>query len=234
MRWTLLATAVAAAAVAAPAGAQQVGADRHFTHIVTDTNRSDRIIYAPIGMAFSGPRPGSQPYDVSAATWYRQPLGSQNVKPDKNLEKAQYTLESFDAVKDQGLNQIRVVITRRPAPPEGTEAPRIAVVHPDSAISSTAFPKTEMLADGVRYTYMVMPPNLGFASRRDQITSDRYEIRFQPARDVHIPRYITKAPTFGGEDHEARDMAAPPPSLPRTERVAGKRLEYRRGRVVGD
>src|ERR687886_187393 len=105
MRWTVLATAVMAAAVASPAGAQRMGADRHFTWLTTDTNRSDRIIYAPVGAIYPGRRPASQPYDVSAATWYRQPLGSHNVKPDKNLENAQYTLESFDTVKDQGLNQ---------------------------------------------------------------------------------------------------------------------------------
>ena len=96
-------------------------------------------------------------------------------------------------------------------------------------------PATETLADGVRYTYRITPPPFGFFPTGDFRTAaqNRYEIRFMTARDVRPPASIARLPTFGGEDNSIRS-ASPPPRLPAAERVAGKRIEYRNGKVVED
>lgn len=231
--WQGVAAAALCLIASSAAQAQQgQGALRRFTELPTDTNRSNRVNYVPLGWSFSEDRPGKLPYDVSVASWYRLPIFTTNVKPDKVLDKGTYQLERFDAVGTEpgGTPRFRVVITRRPAPPEGT-APRLQLLHGRTGISSLAFAAMEALPDGVRYTFLAEPPQLNLTANRSVPDTDRYEVRLMPARDVTLPRNIVRAPTFGGEDLGTRQAMAPP-RLPREERVAGKRIEYRKGRVT--
>jgi len=235
MRWQVLAAAALTAATAGPASAQ-IGEYRRFTHEPMDTNRSNKIIYAPVGWAFSGRRPAAQPRSVAVASWYLQPLGSRNDRADKVLDKGEYTLESFDAVRPEGdlLTRMRVVITRMPAPPEGTDLPELNVVHPRTLISSRAVPAVETIPGGVRYTFTLTPPMFGFAPAGDVKnlpSTSQFQLELLPARALSVPRHIARKPTFNQEDAETLRQL-PPPRLTVEERVAGKRLEYREGRVT--
>jgi hypothetical protein len=229
--WHLIAAVTVAGAVAAPACAQENL--RRFTEYPLETNHPERLVYVPLGWAFPGRRPAEQPYDVSAATWYLQPLGSAGVKPSKVLGRDEYVLERFGPAAREGASPaaFRVVITRRPAPAATTDLPRLEVVHPRTRISAIAFPSVEPVAGGVRYTYTVTPPYYALFTEATVPDAERFEIRFMPARGVQVPKYITRAPTFGGMDRQTLAQM-PPPRLTVAERVAGKRIEYRTGKVI--
>lgn len=236
MKNQFAASLLAAAAIAGPTLADGVPS-RHFTQSPTDTNRSERIVYAPLGMKVIGQRTINQPYDVSAATWYLKSPGAQGARPDKVLDKGAYTLDSFELLSPRSASQgprFKVVITRRPAPAT-EDMPEVHVVHPQSGITVRGFPQIETVADGVRYSYLITPPPFGFFPTGDfkSAASGQYEIRFMTARDVRPPASIARLPTFGGEDHSIRSTT-PPPRLPAAERVAGKRIEYRNGEVVDE
>lgn len=238
MRWQWVAAAALIAAGAGPARAQ-VSPYRRFTqNDVMDTNRNNRIVYLPVvmGVGFSGPRPGSQGYDVAAASWYLQPLGNPAARPDKVLDKGTYTLETFEAFRPAGAKdaQIRVVVTRRPAPPEGAAPPEIHLVDPRSYITARGPATVETLPDGVRYTATITPPAFGFDVREaaGRLASDnRFQVLLMSARDVKLPRAIARAPTFGGAE-QWETLSRSGPQLPLVERVAGKRIEYRSGQVI--
>ena len=226
MNGKLLTAGALAFLVAAPASAQSPdGNYRRFSQEPMDTNRSNRIVYVPLGWAFPGPRPATQPHDASSATWYQLPVGVRGVRPDKNLERAEYRLESFQPLPGDG-RRLRVVITRTGGGDIGT--PELAVVHTKSQISATGSPRVEAIPGGTRYTFVVTPPDLGVPGRA---AAERYEIRFFPATEVPEPPRIARKPTFDGADPQVR-AAQGPPRLPYAERVAGKRLEYRAGRQV--
>lgn len=222
----------ASVALCETAFAQGGGALRRFTEHPTESNRPNRIVYAPLAWAFPGSAPPNMVRDVSVASWYRVSLNVSNRRPDKVLDDNRYTLERFALIgTGEGERpQFRVVVTQRPAPPIGSAAPRLSVVHPNQ-ISSVALGTADRLADGVRYTFTVEPPLAGFRPTRQLPAAGEYSVRLMPARDVSYPVALRRAPTFAGVDVETR-MATPPPRLPRAERVAGKRLEYRRGRVL--
>jgi hypothetical protein len=234
MRWQLCAAVAIAAVVAGPARAQgsQDGNIRRFTSEPMDTNRSERIIYVPVGWKFAGPKPGRMPYDVSTATWYAQPIGSRGVLPNKVLDKADYRLESFDMTDDA---RVRVVMTRRATDGADMGAPQIQVTNTDTHITVHGYPQVERTAEGVRYTYVAPAPEIGFVPRRAASTSgnaERYELRFLPEREVKLPASVARKPTFGGDDIETR-MSRSLPQLPAVERVAGRRIEYRKGDRAG-
>ena len=227
MRHQLLAAGILAAAVASAATAQD-GPYRRFTKQPIDPNRNDRVTYVPFGRVLTEERPATRPYDVSAATWYLQPLGARGVRASDTLEKAEYRLESFDATGGNSRNGglLRVVITRSPAPPTDSVAPQLRVVHPDSLISSTATAKVETVPNGARYTFLVRPPHLGGTDAAAMPATARFELQFRPARDVKLPSYLTRQPGFGGADLETR-MQSGPPGRRVEESVAGKRMEFR-------
>lgn len=225
------------AAVAAPAHAQEGGL-RPFTTQPTEINRSDRVVYVPLASKFPGPRPGNIEYGVAAAAWYQQPLGARNVKPDDVLDKGEYTLERFEMATPGAVSSrplVRVVITRRSGAAPGANLPLLEVVDAETGISAQRVsPSVEALGQGVRFSYVTMLPLWGVASLRPGAAKGegrRYGLRFLPERGVELPRYFTLAPTFGGADLETR-MNQGPPKLPVEERVAGKRIEYRSGKVI--
>lgn len=225
MRTQLLAATIIATALAGSAQAQNSGPYRRFTDWPTDTNRNDRIVYAPLGWAFTGSRPVGQPHDVSSATWYQVRPGSAAVKPDSVLDKAEYRLERFDMAN----GVFNVVITRRGG--QADPAPELRLVDTETNITSRAQPSIE----GDRYTFVVKPPLAGFGASATP-KAERFEIRFMGSGNVRPPASIVRAPTFGGEDLETRSLSGPP-QLPKSERVAGKRIEYRSAtgpRVVED
>ncbi len=208
------------------------GALRRFTEHPTESNRPNRIVYAPLAWAFPGRQLPDMPRDVSVASWYQVPVNATNQRPDKVLDDSRYTLERMELVQaaEGQQSRIRVVITQRPAPASDLPPPRVSLVHP-SQISSIALATQERLPDGVRFTALVTPPLAGFAPSPQLPGAQEYSVRLLPARDVDYPDELQRAPTFAGVDIETR-MSTPPPRLPRAERVAGKRLEYRRGRVI--
>jgi hypothetical protein len=231
MKWPAFAIVAITVAAASGAGAQDEGPYRRFTRPPIDPNRNNRMIYAPVVAAYPGSRPAGLPYDVSAATWYQQPLGSRAVKPDKVLDDGTYVLERFGALRDGGASVFEVVITRTPALP-GAPVPELRVVHPDSAISAAGFPTVTQTAGGTTYRFLVRPPLAGFIPTGSAATAQdlsRYELRFLPAREVRNPAWMRQAGTFAGASVESR-MAEGPPRLPIEERVAGKRLEFRSAR----
>ena len=224
MRWHPFAAAVLAVAAAGPASAQS-GPERRFTDLPNDTNRNNKLIYVPLAMGASGPKPAGQPYDVAAAAWYGQPLGTAGAQADKVLDKSRCVLERFDSVRGSEGNLLRVIVTQRPAAPDA-EPPMIRVVEAKSMLSASALAHVEPLSDGARYTFLVRHPSW------DGATAPSFEIHLLPGREVKLPRYLVGAPTFvRGADRETRALT-PPPRLPLIERVAGKRIEYRSGRVV--
>lgn len=228
LRWQILIAAAAmAVGTAAPAGAQDARY-RRFTDSISDTNRSDRIVYVPLGWAFPGPRPATMPHDVSAAAWYRQPLGTRGARPDSVLDDAEFRLESFETTGAGPApgRTFRVVVVRRPAVSEGTAAPLLRVVDSDSQIGSAALGAAEPVPGGTRFTFTLRPPHYGLARSGKLPDSDRFELLFMPARGVKKPEYITLKPTFGGDNPRDR-MNLPPPRPPLVERVAGKREEVR-------
>ena len=221
MRRELFAGAVLATLIGGAAGAQNdTGNYRRFTDDVGDTNRSNRIIYAPIGSAYPERRPARQPYDEASAAWYLQPVGATAVKPSKVLDKAEYTLDRFDLTP----GGMRVVITRTGGQPE--PAPMLQILNTETQISSRATPVVTPVAGGSRYTFLVRPPHQGLASAFQTAKSDRFELRFMSSREVPTPPSIARRPTFGGESKAIQALNGPP-RLPRAERVAGKRIEYR-------
>jgi hypothetical protein len=230
------AVAILALGIAAPSQAQGL---RRFTESPTDTNGNDRIGYIPFGWAFTGSRPADQPYDVAAATWFETNVGAPKAKPDRVLDKGEYTLERFDVTRGDGdVPLMRVSIVRHPAPPEGAQPPQIAITHNKNLFSSQGFPSVERIGDGVRYTFTVRHPLASFApgivSAGVMRDTGRYSIELLPAREVKLPKYITRAPTFSGLDPDSY-VTPKPPQLTREERVAGKRIEFRDdrgGRVV--
>lgn len=235
MRRELLAAAALATLLGTGASAQvnNTGPYRRFTDDVGDVNRSNRIVYVPLGWAFSGARPARLPHDVSSATWYLQPLGSQGARPDKVLDKAEYTLERFEVMKGQNgsASMIRVVITRTGGAPE--PAPELRLVHPETQISARADAQIEPIPGGSRYTFLVRPPHFGLTSGPQAPDTNRYEIRFMASREVTPRTSVARSkPTFGGEDARLRALS-PPPQLPAAERVAGRRIEYRSPRGAG-
>jgi hypothetical protein len=229
MRGEQLGLALLVSTVLAGAASAQEYAYRHFDQPVTDTNRSNRIVYVPLGWAFPGARPPQQPYDVSVATWYR---GTPGARADNVLDKGEYVLERFENGARPGM--LRVVIRR--TGPAVQDLPELRVVDRDSALTTRAKARVERDGAGVRYVFDVPSPLITSQPRGDQRPG--YELRLMTARpDVRLPDYIVRKPTFSGMDLDER-RALPPPQLPYAERVAGKRIEYRSprsaGRVVED
>lgn len=232
MKWSILAAATVVLAAAVPARAQSPY--RHFEQPYWDTNRSDRIVYYPLARAFSGPKPGAQPYSVAQASWFEQRLGARDVRPNHVLDGAAYQLDEFTTLNQRGTHTLQVVITRHGgATDEGV--PQLRLTHGPSRISVTALPRVTQLTDGVRYTYTITPPSFGFGSDVDAQDNQapRYQLDLLAERNLKTPDYVAKAPTFGGQDWKDRSDA-PPPQLPLQERVAGRRIEYRSGRVISD
>ncbi len=234
MRWPILATATVALAAAVPARAQIPY--RHFEQPYWDTNRSDRIAYYPLAKAFSGPRPGVQPYNVAEASWFQQKLGTPELRPSQVHDGAEYALNQFTMERRNGTRMLHVVITRMGGTPD-EGVPQLRVTHAPSRISVTSLARVTRAADGgVRYTFDIVPPTFGFSgdpSVRDAAEPARYQVDLIPPRNLQVPSYIARYPTFGGEEWKTR-MDQPPPRLPVEERVAGKRIEYRSGRVVSE
>ena len=231
MKWPAFAVVAITVAAAGSAGAQD-GPYRRFTQPAIDPTNNNRMIYAPVVAAHSGSRPAGLPYDVSAATWYQQPLGSRAVKPDKVLDNGTYVLERFQAVRGSGAPMFEAVITRTPALPAGAALPELRVVHPDSAISAAGFPTATQTGNGTTFRFLVRPPLADLTASSDTTAGQdlsRYELRFSPARDVKNPPWMRQAGTFAGASIETR-MQQGPPRLPIEERVAGKRLEFRSAR----
>jgi hypothetical protein len=174
------------------------------------------------------------PRDVAAASWFSQRPGAHNARPDLTRERAGYVLESFSSTGEGADRRLTVVIVRRPDPGD-EELPEVRVVHSASGLTSGAFPqRVDETAGGVRYTFMVRPPQAGFRGS-ERPGAERYGVHFNPARHVELPPPIALAPTFGQAPLEVRRNQGPP-RLPRAERVAGKRIERRSpsdpGRVV--
>jgi hypothetical protein len=232
MRWAAFAASAIALAAACGASAED-GPYRHFTRPAIDTNRNDRIIYAPVATAYPGARPGELPHDVSVATWYALASG-QTAKPDKVLDNGRYVLERFETIRNGAEPALEVVISRYPAP-TGGDVPLLRVVDRDSNISSAATPISSAIPGGVRYRFQVRPPLHDFAamsnpgSRRE---AQQYMLRFLPARPVAQPAAMRRAGTFGGASTETV-MSQGPPQLTVAERVAGKRLEFRSAKAPG-
>jgi len=221
--------------IASPAGAQEL-AQRRFTQNPTDPSFNERQVYVPVNLAFTT-RPSSQPYTLSVATWYLQPLGAKDVRPDKTLDSAAYSLDQIELLNGAGSQrQVRVVITRRPAPPEGTAPPDLDLVHPSGISAPRAAATIEPVQGGVRYTFVVVPPMWGYSSRTSNVRAGdtpQYEVRLLTARTVSPPPSMVRAPTFSGYDAQTKS-SLPPPQLPYIERVAGKRQEFRNGQVTKD
>jgi hypothetical protein len=221
---------VAAGATAGPAAAQ-IDAYRG-TYPLSDVNRSNRIIYAPIVRSYSGPRPADMPRDVSAAAWFRVAPGRQGLRPDLTRERARYRLQSFQAVGNGEEGRFRVVITRSPDPGD-EELPELRLVHSDSGLGSTALPeRVDDIAGGVRYTYTISHPYPPTEVMRAARERETFGIHFMPARDVELPRSLVGAPTFGQAPLEDRRSWGPP-RLPEAERRTGKRIVYTSPRSAG-
>jgi hypothetical protein len=229
MRGKQLGLALFASTVLAGAAGAQEYAYRRFDQPPTDTNRSNRIVYVPLGWAFSGSRPPQQPYDVSVATWYQATPGA---RADNVLDNGNYVLEQFANGSRPGM--LRVVIRR--SGPAVQDLPELRVVDRDSLLTTRAQAQVERNGAGVRYVFDVPSPLITSQPQGDRRPG--YELRLMTARpDVRLPSYIVRKPTFSGMDPELR-RTLPPPQLPYAERVAGKRIEYRSprsaGRVVED
>jgi hypothetical protein len=229
MRRQLL-VGIALALLTAVPGRAQDAAERRFTQPPIDPNRNHKVIYVPLGWKFPGARPATQPYDVSAASWYQQRIGARDRRPDNVLDGAEYTLERFDVLRGAGgQSQLRVVIFRRPSKGdssfEGLNRPELQIVDTRSRITATGYPQIERADGGTRYTYVVLPPSFDF-TRTSAVDADRFELRFLPASEVRLPRSIVRAPTFGGYDVQTR-MSQGPPRVRTSERVAGSREEFK-------
>jgi len=224
-----------AGVIASPAGAQEL-AQRRFTQNPNDSSFNERLIYVPVNLAFTT-RPSSQPYTLSVATWYRQPLGAKEIRADKTLDSGEYSLDQIELLNGSGSQrQVRVVITRRPAPPEGTAPPDLDLVHPSGISAPRATAAIEPVQGGVRYTFVVTPPMWGYSSRNSNVRGSdtpQYEVRLLSSRMVSPPPSMVRAPTFSGYDAQTKSML-PPPQLPYIERVAGKRQEFRSGQPSKD
>jgi hypothetical protein len=220
MRREICAAAVLALAVAGAARAQEVENYRRFTTQPGDTNRNNRIIYAPIVTAYPGSRPVHQPYEQPAASWYQKALGTSG-KPDKTVDHADYRLERFDSLKG---GDIEVVITRTGGRDES--APELRVTEPKSLLTSRASAHITAIPGGNRYTFTVRPPLGGFAPPSQVTANDQYLIEFMASGYVSPPSSMARKPTFDGVNPEIRALQGPP-RLPNEERVAGKRMEYR-------
>jgi len=231
MRWSAI--VVMAITIVSAGGAQaQQDPYRRFTREPIDPNENNKIVYVPLASAFPGPRPGDQPYDVAAASWYSERLGNRESKPDRVLDKGTYVLNRFETVGAPGSRMLEVVVTRFPAPPAASPAPQLRITDPRSNISASAFATAAPVAGGTEFRFRVRPPLLGFSPNADPENlpaSNRYTLSFLPARDVPLPPALRTAATFSGAGVEAR-MDQGPPRLPLEERVAGKRLEFRSAR----
>ncbi|MFN3649633.1 MAG: hypothetical protein ACK47B_08625 [Armatimonadota bacterium] len=227
------ALAAAALALSALPAAAQEGNLRRFTDTPSDTNRSNRIIYVPLGWSFPEARPPRMGYNVASAAWHQVRLGEAGVRPDQTLDKSEYSLERFEEVANRpGI--VRIVIERRPV--EGGQPiatadapPQLGLVERDTLISTQALPQVDRVGNGVRYTYTMPLPEVALLGQKATLpadTSRAYELRLKPAEEVQLPRYITRAPTFGGEDPQTRALM-PPPTTTVNERVAGQRQETR-------
>lgn len=219
MRREICAAAVLALAVAGAARAQEVENYRRFTTQPGDTNRNNRIIYAPIATAYPGSRPAHQAYEQPAASWYQKTLGTTG-KPDKTLDNAEYRLDRFEM---KG-GEIEVVITRTGGRNES--APELRVTEPKSLLTSRASAHITPIAGGSRYTFALRPPLAGFAPPSQLPASNQYVIEFMASGYVAPPSSMARKPTFDGVNPEIRALQGPP-RLPVEERVAGKRMEYR-------
>lgn len=234
MRRELWAAAALATLIGSTASAQvnNTGPYRRFTDDVGDVNRSNRIGYVPLAWAFSEARPARQPYDESSATWYIQPVGARGVKPDKVLDKADYTLDEFAWMKqgNGAPDRLRVVITRIGGPAE--PAPELRLVHPETHITTRARANVTPVAGGSRYTFELESP-LGRFQPSSVTQPNRFEVRFMASHEVSRRTFEARSkPTFSGEDPQLRALSGPP-RLPRAERVAGKRIEFRSPRSAG-
>lgn len=231
MRWSAIAVMAITIVSAGSARAQQ-DPYRRFTREPIDPNENNKMVYVPLASAFPGPRPADQPYDVAAASWYDERLGSHGTKPDRVLDKGNYVLNRFETMDGEGSRMLEVVVTRYPASPAGTPAPQMRITDPGSNISASAFAVPVPVAGGTEFRFRVRPPLLGFAPNADRgnlPASNRYILSFLPARDVPLPAELRTAAGFSGAGVEAQ-MAQGPPRLPVEERVAGKRLEFRSAR----
>lgn len=231
MRWSAIAVMAISVVAAGSAQAQQ-DPYRRFTREPIDPNENNKIIYVPVASAYPGTRPGEQPYDRAAASWYQELLGTREAKPDRVLDKGNYVLNRFEAVGAPGARMLEVVVTRYPAPEADAPLPQLRITHPSTNISASAFATATAVAGGMQYRFLVRPPLLGFAPNADPNNlpaSDQYTLSFLPARDVPLPASLRTAGTFSGSGVEAR-MSQGPPRLPVEERVAGRRLEFRSAR----
>jgi len=231
MRWSAIAVMAVTIVSAGSARAQQ-DPYRRFTREPIDPNENNKMVYVPLASSFPGPRPGDQPYDVAAASWYSERLGSHGTKPDRVLDKGNYVLNRFETVGGEGSRMLEVVVTRYPAPPADAPAPQLRITDPGSNISASAFATSVPVAGGTEFRFRVRPPLLGFAPNAEPANlpaANRYILSFLPARDVPLPAGLRTAGGFSGAGVEGR-MDQGPPRLPVEERVAGKRLEFRSAR----
>lgn len=231
MRWSAIAVMAVSIVSAGSAQAQQ-DPYRRFTREPIDPNENNKMVYVPLASAFSGPRPGDQPYDRAAASWHSELIGSRESKPDRVLDKGSYVLNRFETVGEPGSRMLEVTVTRYPALPAGAPAPQLRITDPRSNISASAYAATTPVEGGTQYRFLVRPPLQGFAPNADPANlpvSNRYALSFLPVGDVPLPAALRTAAGFGGIGVEAR-MEQGPPQLPLAERVAGKRLEFRNAR----
>lgn len=223
--------AAALAALLGTAARAQIDPYRRFTRDPLDVNRSNQIVYVPLGWAFPGPRPPHQPYSVAVASWFAVAPGSGQAPADRALDDGRYVLQRFERIQSgRRRGWLRGEIVRRPAPPAEAAPPRVEVVHRGTLLTARTLATAEPLPDGVRYRFEVPSPEQGFAG--PEPGGAGYEVRLLPAREVRPPAEIVRKPTFGGGDEWARLMP-PPPQLPVAERVAGRRIEYRSPRSAG-
>jgi hypothetical protein len=226
MRWQWL-TAAAILGGAVPASAQDGNFRRFTQNPLLDPSRNERMVYVPFAMKASGPRPGAQPYDVASAVWLRKPLGAAASRPDLAAGEGEYTLESVSRFEEGGAPKLRVVVLRRGGGGDvGT--PQLRVSEARSQLTSIAYAEPQPGPGGTRYVFTLLAPTPLTPGARQ---SGEYDIGFRPEGEVKPPRFTRRAPTFGGDDAYTR-MGRSGPQLPLAERVAGRRIEYRTGRVV--
>src|SRR3569833_1785150 len=184
--------------LAAPVAAQQPdGNTRHFyQNPFYESNGNGRIIYAPLVASHSGAARAGQPYSYPVADWAQIQPGARDRGPDSKIDNGTYRLERFDATHQGSSPVFHVVMTRRPAPPEGTAAPELRVLDQQSQISTVALGSVQTIDGGVQYTFLVRPPLLRLASATEggnRATPGTYVLRLAPARDILRPHYFAGA-----------------------------------------
>lgn len=201
--WVVLAAVLL---LAARAGAEE----RRFTSELMDTNRSYRILYAPIFFSRLGPGEGDDIPGL-AARWTRLALNQEGTLRPSEGSGAYRIIEiteKRDPLKPTDPPEIDIVIEQDGVLPESATSPTVVLVDSQTLLETREVAEVFRAGDHTLYRVELLPPKAALVPEGRRIylnPSDRYDVQLLRGVRERVAGIRETLPTFGGED--PRDMS---------------------------